>query len=205
VSDALLELMRAIARGDPIDRDLDATPALATARLAGGATRQNPTDSFLAEISHYAYDGDTLLHIAAAAYAGALVGQLAEMGADVAAVNRRGQQPLHYAVDGMPGSPTWNAATQVETVAALLARGADPDAIDKNGTTPLMRAVRNRCALAVAALLDAGADPKLRNKRGSTAVQLAGWTTGRGGSGTPEAREQQQQIVALLGTRVNPE
>jgi hypothetical protein len=62
-----------------------------------------------------------------------------------------------------------------------------------------MRAVRNRCALAVGALLDAGADARARNKRGSTAMQLAEWTTGRGGSGRADAREQQRRIVELLG------
>ena len=199
--DVLLDLMRAVARGEPIDDDLDAAPGLATARLEGGATRQWATDYFLGEIAHYAYAGDTLLHIAAAAYDVRLVRRIGELGADVGARNRRDQQPLHYAVDGIPDSPSWNPSAQGETVAALLALGADANAVDKNGTTPLLRAVRNRCALAVEVLLAGGADPHARNKRGSTAMQLTGRTTGRGGSGTPEAREQLRQIVELLRVR----
>jgi hypothetical protein len=55
-----------------------------------------------------------------------------------------------------------------------------------------------RCAAAVEALLDIGADPRATNGKGSTAMQLAHWTTGRGGSGSPKARAQQAEIVRLL-------
>jgi len=58
--------------------------------------------------------------------------------------------------------------------------------------------VRNRCASAVGALLDSGADPAVTNANGSTALQLATWTTGRGGSGSPAAKTQQQEIEQLL-------
>jgi ankyrin repeat protein len=75
-------------------------------------------------------------------------------------------------------------------VAALLAAGADPNATDKSGVAPLHRAVRTRCAAAVAALLDGGADPRLPNRRGSTPLQLANRATGRGGSGSPEAKAE---------------
>src|SRR5205823_7125078 len=118
--------------------------------------------------------------------------ELASAGASVAAANRRGAQPLHYAVDGIPGSPRWNPVAQRETVLCLLQLGADPNAFDKNGTAPLHRAVRNRCAAAVKALVDGGADPRASNRSGSTAVQLARWTTGRGGAGSAEAKAQQQ-------------
>ena len=70
--------------------------------------------------------------------------------------------------------------------------------MDKNGTPPLLRAIRNRCADAVAALLDVGADPNITNTSGSNAMDLAVRTTGRGGTGSPEAKAQQQRIVALL-------
>jgi len=84
-------------------------------------------------------------------------------------------------------------------VTLLLEAGADPDAADAGGTTPLLRAVRNRCAAAVRALLDGGADARRANKHGSTPRDLALVTSGRGGSGSPEARAQQQEILRLLG------
>jgi hypothetical protein len=75
------------------------------------------------------------------------------------------------------------------------------NAPDKGGTTPLHRAVRNRCAAAVAALLDCGADVNARNKRGSTPAMLTLHNTGRGGSGSPEAKAQLSEIVELLRSR----
>jgi hypothetical protein len=50
----------------------------------------------------------------------------------------------------------------------------------------------------VDALLQVGADPHLANDNGSTAIELARWTTGRGGTGSIEARAEQQLIVELL-------
>jgi hypothetical protein len=64
--------------------------------------------------------------------------------------------------------------------------------------TPLHRALRTRCALAVGALLDGGADVGGKNKSGATPMDLATQNTGRGGSGSPEAKAQQQEIVRLL-------
>src|SRR5438445_771348 len=62
----------------------------------------------------------------------------------------------------------------------------------------LHRAVRTRCAAAVEALLAGGAEPRGRNNSGSTPLHLAVQNTGRGGSGTPHAIEQQKQIIELL-------
>jgi hypothetical protein len=196
----LMAFARAIARGDAaVTSELWAgAPELALARLAIGASRQGAGDYFLDEIAHHVYAGDTALHVAAAAYAMRLARELIEAGAIVGSANRRGAQPLHYAVDGMPGSARWNPVAQGETVRCLVELGADPNVVDKNGTTPLHRAVRNRCAAAVAALLDAGADPHVKNGRGSTAIRLAHLTTGRGGSGSTYAKTQQQEILGLL-------
>ena len=58
--------------------------------------------------------------------------------------------------------------------------------------------MRCRCAAAVRTLLAAGADPRRKNGNGSTARDLATRTTGRGGSGTPAARAQQDEILRLL-------
>lgn len=179
-------------------RMLLGSPALAKARFQAGATRAAAKKYFIEEIKHHIYAGDTALHIAAAAYREAVVRTLLAMGADVHAKNRRGAEPLHYAVDGIPGWTTWDPSAQAATVACLIAGGADPNAIDKGGVTPLHRAVRNRCADAVRALLAGGADVRRRNNSGSTPMQLAGQNTGRGGSGTPEAKQQQDEIVRLL-------
>jgi ankyrin repeat protein len=196
----LMTFARAIAQRDQarVSGLLAATPELALARLEVGATRHAPEKYFLQEINHHVYAGDTALHIAAAAYEPDLTRKLVGAGANVAAANRRGAEPLHYAVDGIPGAVGWNPGSQQETVKCLVELGADPNAVDNNGTTPLHRAVRNRCAAAVKELLDQGADPHVTNRSGSTALQLARWTTGRGGSGSADARTQQQEILELL-------
>ena len=196
----LMTLVRAIVADDAAttSRLLATSGSLASAQAAEGATREAATDYYLAEIGHYLYAGDTALHIAAAAYRLPVVRQLITMDADVGARNRRGAQPLHYAADGHPGSPRWNPGAQAATVTCLIQAGADPDATDKSGVTPLHRAVRTRSAAAVRALLDGGADADRPNKAVSTPMQLATWTTGRGGSGSPESRAEQEEIVRLL-------
>jgi hypothetical protein len=198
--DALLRLVRAIAAGEDsvVSALLFASPALATTCVVGGATRQGPKGFYLDAIGHYLYADETTLHVAAAGYRAGIARTLIQMGANVRARNRLGAEPLHYAVIGMPGSHTWNPAAQVATVAYLIEAGADPNAIDKHAVTPLHRAVRTRCAAAVQALLEHGADVSRKNKNGSTPIDLASRTTGRGGSGSPEAKAQQVEIVRLL-------
>jgi hypothetical protein len=195
----LLALARAIARRDAhVVRRLRASPELARARFAEGATRASAVDFFVEEIAHYVYAGDTLLHVAAAAYAVDVAGTLLAAGADARARNRRGAEPLHYAADGGPGLPTGHRRAQAATIAALLAAGAEPNALDKSGVAPLHRAVRTRCTAAVRALLAGGADPRLANKSGTTPIELASLTTGRGGSGSAEAKREQAEILRVL-------
>ena len=74
----------------------------------------------------------------------------------------------------------------------------DPNAADAGGATPLHRAVRTRSAAAVRALLDSGADPRRNNKSGSTPMRLSQVNSGRSGSGSPEAKDQLEEIVRLL-------
>jgi hypothetical protein len=200
----LMGFARAIAGPDATRASamLAASPSLALARFAAGATRQASEEFFLDELRHLVYAGDTALHIAAAAYEAGIVSELVDAGASVASTNRRGATPLHYAVDGGPGSPRWNPVAQQRTVVRLIELGADVGAVDKNGTAPLHRAVRNRCAAAVQALLDGGADSHAPNRAGSTPAQLARWTTGRSRSGSAAARAQQEQILRLLADPV---
>lgn len=179
-------------------RLVDAEPALATETLCGGATRAEPAAHFIAGLQCYAYEGDTALHFAAAAYSVELVRRLLAAGAAVTAANRRGATALHYAATGDPASSRWDPPAQAATLAALVAAGADPNARDRNGTTPLHRAVRTRSAAAVRQLLESGADPALRTRNGSTPARLAAVTSGRSGGGSAEARSEQAMIVRLL-------
>jgi len=198
---ALMIFMRSIVAGDAeaVARSLAASPALASSSLRlEGATRLSTQDYFFDEIGHYLFAGDTPLHAAAAAHRKTIVHELVSLGADVRARNRRGAQPLHYAVDGIPGSAHWDPTAQRDTVVALLEAGADPNAVDKGGVMPLHRAVRNRCASAVRALIEGGADVDRPNGSGSTPIQLAHWTTGRSGSGSEIAKAEQKVIVRLL-------
>ena len=190
------EFIRLVVGGDveAVARELKATPELATAAFAAGATRQDAATFFFAEIAHYLYEGDTALHMAAAAFRRPVAQLLVAHGADWRARNRRGAQPLHYAAD----TNVWNPTAQAETIEYLLSVGADPNAQNTDGATPLHKAVRTRSAPAVRALLNGGADPRRRNKNGSTSMDLAERTTGRGGSGSQHAREQQAAIIALL-------
>lgn len=180
---------------------LGGSSTLAIACFSQGATRQGSIPYFIKEIGHYIYSGDTALHFAAAAYRKKMADKLIKAGANVRAKNRRGAEPLHAAAFGSPGSPTWDPAAQAATIVCLIEAGADPNAQNMDGATPLHRAVRTRCAAAVRVLLGHGADSEIRNKNGSTAMQLALHTTGRSGSGSSEAKAQQQEILLLLRGR----
>jgi hypothetical protein len=196
----LTRLIEAITAGDEATAAqlLAERPALAQARMQKGATRAEATNYWLDQIDHYVYAGDTALHVAAAAHATDVVSVLVLAGGDVAAANRRGAQPLHYAVDGGPNGRHWDPDAQAKTIRRLLEAGADPNGVDRDDVTPLHRAIRNRCAAAVDVLLSHGADARRPNGRGSTPWQLANWTTGKSGSGSAAAKEQQAQILRIL-------
>src|SRR6266542_4387450 len=199
---ALWKLVGAIIAGDSsgVSRLLAASPPLASACFRTGATRQAAKAYYLDHIARYVFAGDTALHIAAAAYQTELVRKLITAGADVHARNRHGDEPLHAAAVGVPGSRTWNPSAQAAPIVGIIEAGADPNTINKNGVTPLHRAVRTRYAAAVRTLLECGADPTRKNKSGSTPMLLAIPNTGRGGTGSPEAKSEQQEILRCLSS-----
>jgi hypothetical protein len=193
---SLLDFIRVVIRGDLAEarRILVLQPELATLSMGSGATRQSSASFFFEEIRHYMYGGDSALHMAAAAFQQPMAQLLVGAGADCRRKNRRGAEPLHYAAD----TNHWNPESQAHTITYLIAAGADPNAVDRDGVMPLHRAVRTRSLAAVQALVDGGADPSAPNGRGSRPIDLAHRTTGRGGSGSPEARAEQQRIIAFL-------
>ena len=191
-----LNFIRLVVAGDTdgASRCLSAAPALATTASPVGATRQQATEFFFTAISHYLYTGDTALHIAAAAFSRPMAELLMTQGADCRARNRRGAEPLHYAADGGRREPR----AQAGVIGYLISKGAEPNAVDKTGVAPLHRAVRTRSLAAVRALLDGGADARKPNKAGSTPLHLAVQPTGASGSGSDQARRQQEEIIGLL-------
>jgi ankyrin repeat protein len=184
-------LLRAILNDDRARAKelLKADRSLATCRI-------DEARLYKSQIFHWMYIGDTALHLAAAGYRVEIARSLLAAGANPnSATNHRQSGPLHYAADGYVNCPAWDAKRQVKTIRCLLDAGADVNAQDKNGATPLHRAVRTRCAAAVKCLLEAGSDPTLKNKPGSTPFHLVVQDTGRGGSGSDEARAGQRQII----------
>jgi ankyrin repeat protein len=181
-------LVAAVAGGHPdiVRRTLSVDHELAILR--------SDDERFIDAASHQLYAGDTALHMAAAAFQRAIAETLMRYGANIRARNRRGAEPLHYAAD----ANHWAPIAQRETIEYLLEAGADPNALDNSGVAPLHRAVRTRSSEAVSALLNGGADASLKNKRGSTPMYLAARNTGRGGSGSERAKEEQRKIMALL-------
>jgi hypothetical protein len=196
----LRELVAAIVARDSaaVDGLIAGAPELAMAAFSAGAKRAEAKANFVEAVGRYIYAGDTALHFAAAAYEAEIVRRLIAAGADVRARNRRKDEPLHAAACGSPGSRFWNPDAQAATIVCLVEAGADPNAVNMDGATPLHKAVRTRCAQAVRTLLGCGADPRLKNKSGSTPMLLARETTGRGGSGSPEAKAQQREIMLML-------
>jgi ankyrin repeat protein len=194
----VMELLLAIADLDheKTHRLLRASPSLTVATLA------RSDECFLASRQTQVYEGDTGLHAAAFSYDADIARELIENGADIRAKNRRGAEPLHAAATGVPNSVTWDPIRQRDVIVSLIDAGADPNALAAGGVTPLHRAVRNRCAAAVGALLGGGADPRLQNSHGSTASDLAHGTTGRGGTGSDEAKSEQRIILELLDSAV---
>src|SRR5262249_2920299 len=143
---ALQTFLRLIASHDrsTAARLLAESPLLARQAIDVGATRAEESPYYFEEIARFFYAVDRPLHIAAAAYETGIAQVLVSHGANVRARNRRGAEPLHYAVDGIPGSNAWNPEAQSATIRYLITAGADPNAKDNSGVAPLHRAVRAR-------------------------------------------------------------
>jgi ankyrin repeat protein len=199
---SLRELVAAILADDSAAAGelMAASPQLATASFEFGATRQSAEKFFIAAIGRYINAGDTALHLAAAAYRTEIARKLIAAGANPRARNRHGDEPLHAAACGSPGSRAWNPEGQAAMIVCLVEAGADPNAKNKIGAAPLHKAVRTRCAMAVRTLLTCGANPNQPNGSGSSPMLLATQNTGRGGSGSLEAKAQQREIVLMLET-----
>src|SRR5437016_6969727 len=96
---------------------LKADPQLATRLIRKARLYQS-------KILHWIYVGDTALHLAAAGHRVELVQLLLTAGADPnSAMNHRQSGPLHYAADGYPSGPDWDAKKQVKTIQCLLDAG----------------------------------------------------------------------------------
>ena len=178
---------------------LATSPGLARERAVDGATRRAASAHYLHAIEHYVYVGDTALHIAAAAYQKDIVENLIALGADVRARNRRGAEPSttpptvdRVRVHGIRKRKRRQSPAQLglaptqmlwTTAASLLC------------TAPCVRVARRPCRpfSRLARIILA------KNKSGATPLRLAIQNTGRGGSGSAEAKAQQQEVRRLLG------
>jgi hypothetical protein len=109
-------------------RLLDASPHLAREHSARGATRQATKENFFDRIQHYIFEGDTALHVGAAAKQTRIVKELIARGADVRAKNRLGAEPLHYAVD-VGGTHFCGAPNKLGATRGISAR--DREALDE--------------------------------------------------------------------------
>lgn len=118
-----------------------------------------------ADVTAYAGDGFTALHLAAffdAPYAAALLLR-AGAGPDAVADNVTHVRPLHSAMAGR----------SVSVVSMLLSAGVDPDPAQQGGFTPLMTAAQHGDAELTDLLLACGANSRHASDDGRTAADIA--------------------------------
>lgn len=109
-------------------------------------------------------EGNAAIHDAArGGYTAMLEYLVQRLGADINAVNIKGQTPLHLSV----------LHRKIDTMRAILRLNGNVNAQNVNGETALHLA----CALASTSiarlLIDHGADPSIRNRQGQNAIEIA--------------------------------
>lgn len=125
-------LLAAIIGADlqAVQAELERDPSLVSYRVL--------RDTFVESIPHWLYVGDTLLHLAAASLQDDISETLLRRGAAVAAINRRGASPLHYACDPRPRRGVWDPSKQRRVIHLLVDAGADVNLPDSGGVTPFI-------------------------------------------------------------------
>ncbi len=109
----------------------------------------------------------TALHEAVQARNAEMASFLLSRGADIDALDERGNTPLFYAVEARSGT------SGLELVKLLLDAGAKPDARGSSGATPLLKAVESGKKEEAALLLSGGADPEAAGPGGRTPLSAA--------------------------------
>ena len=135
----------------------------------------SPDSSFL-DLVHAIVVGDATKAAQLADNSPALVHARAAVGATRKAAESHFFEAIaHYMYEGDTALHMAAAGFKPAITQALIDRGAECSAKNRRG-----------------------AEPRGRNNSGSTPLHLAVQNTGRGGSGTPHAIEQQKQIIELL-------
>ncbi|KAI2601749.1 ankyrin [Hypoxylon sp. NC1633] len=125
------------------------------------------------------------LHISASRGNLEITDYLLEKGADVNALDKDENTPLHVAILS-------KSSKTDEIVRKLISNGAELDFRDDNGATPLMLAAKDGLWNVVKILLDAGADPFSLNYYGDNALHLASYY------------EEPRIFAELVATGLNP-
>lgn len=111
---------------------------------------------------------ESLLHLAVRHGMEAPVRKLIDLGADICAVNEKGQSPLHLAVADN------NSALADMLLKELDGKNIHPDSLtDKEGNTPLHTAVLHDHTPMLRRLQEAGADMTKRNGAGDMPIHIA--------------------------------
>ena len=122
-----------------------------------------PAAKSLSRSHDHVREGDTALHVAAAAGHRAVVELLLSLKASVRVTSSSGATPLHYA----------SAAGHHGITALLLERGADPNAHDAKGRAPMHAAARAGHPQVHQVLVSAKADVNARDQEGNTPLHEA--------------------------------